>query len=124
MTQPLALVLYAKLLPGSQLVNRLQDMGYRVQALGDPASLVDHARREKPLVVLADCASRQVEVYAAITELRQDLDTRHLPVIALTDAKDLPSQDSARTAGATLVVHDTAILSHLDSFLEQALHVE
>ena len=35
MTQPLALVLYEKLLPGSQLVNRLQDLNYRVQAIAD-----------------------------------------------------------------------------------------
>ena len=38
MTQPLALVLYEKLLPGSQLVNRLQDLNYRVQTIADPAS--------------------------------------------------------------------------------------
>ena len=30
MTQPLALVWYEKLMPGSKLVNRLQDLGYRV----------------------------------------------------------------------------------------------
>lgn len=124
MTQPLALVQYVKLLPGSQLVNRLQDMGYRVQALTDPATLVEHARREKPLVVMVDCASHQVEVHAAIARLRQDPDTRHLPVIALADAKDPPSQESARTAGATLVVNDTAILTHLENFLEQALRVD
>ena len=33
MTQPLALVFYEKLMPGSQLVNRLQDLNYRVQAV-------------------------------------------------------------------------------------------
>src|SRR5438445_9362650 len=35
MTTPLALVFYENLLPGSQLVNRLQDLGYRVQTIGD-----------------------------------------------------------------------------------------
>ncbi len=35
MTQPLALVFYEKLMPGSQLVNRLQDLNYRVQAVND-----------------------------------------------------------------------------------------
>ena len=35
MTQPLALVLYERLLPGSQLVNRLQDLNYRVQVIAD-----------------------------------------------------------------------------------------
>ena len=40
MIQPLALVFYERLLPGSQVVNRLQDMRYRVQVVGDPAGLV------------------------------------------------------------------------------------
>ena len=37
--QPLALVLYEKLLPGTQLVNRLQDLNYRVQTVNDAALL-------------------------------------------------------------------------------------
>ena len=40
MTQPLALVVYEKLLPGSQLLNRLQDLNYRVQAIANADSLV------------------------------------------------------------------------------------
>src|SRR5262245_49139849 len=39
MTEPLALVVYEKLLPGSQLVNRLQDLKYRVQTVADPTQL-------------------------------------------------------------------------------------
>ena len=39
MTQPLALVVYEKLLPGTQLVNRLQDLHYRVQAVTDADTL-------------------------------------------------------------------------------------
>jgi len=124
MTQPLALVLYEKLLPGSQLVNRLQDMGYRVQSLTDPTALIDQARKEKPLVVMVDCGPRREDVCAAIARLREEPDTRHLPVIALVGSRDQPSQEAARLAGATLVVNDTAILTHLDHFLEQALRVD
>src|SRR3989442_450923 len=51
MTQPLALVLYERLLPGTQLVNRLQDLNYRVQTLSDPALLVDCAKQAKPMIV-------------------------------------------------------------------------
>ena len=40
MTRPLALFVYERLLPAGQLVNRLQDLGYRVQSLEDPATLV------------------------------------------------------------------------------------
>src|SRR5882672_9380576 len=66
MKRPLTLCLYEKLLPGGQLVNRLQDLGYRVQSLSDPKSLVEHAEREKPLVVIADLEPRQNQVCEAI----------------------------------------------------------
>src|ERR1700677_3769532 len=54
MTQPLALVLYEKLLPGSQLVNRLQDAGYRVQTVPAADALVASAEQEKTIIVLTD----------------------------------------------------------------------
>ena len=54
--QPLALVFYEKLMPGSQLVNKLQDLNYRVQTVNDPALLQPGAPRESPLLVIADLA--------------------------------------------------------------------
>ena len=124
MTTPLALVFYENLLPGSQLVNRLQDLGYRVQALGDPATLVEQAEREKPLLVMVDLEPRQEQVCAAIGSLKQHGATCHIPVIALAAGSGGALHDAARAAGATLVVSDTAILVHLEQFLEQALQVE
>ena len=47
MTEPLALVVYEKLLPGSQIVNRLQDLNYRVQTISDPALLAECAEQGK-----------------------------------------------------------------------------
>jgi len=124
MTQPLALVLYEKLLPGSQLVNRLQDLNYRVQTLADPVLLVQTAEQAKPMLVLADLEPAARNVSAAILRLKENVSTKHLPVIAICaeEAKDL--QDAARNAGANLVVSDVAILGHLEQFLEQALHLE
>lgn len=124
MTQPKALVVYERLLPGTQLVNRLQDLNYRVQALTDASALVACARQEKPLVVVADVFSSQNTVCGAIAELKKASDTQHIPVIAIApeDAPDL--QTAARKAGATLVVSDAAIVNHLTQFLEQALRVE
>jgi CheY-like chemotaxis protein len=124
MTRPLTLCLYEKLLPGGQLVNRLQDLGYRVQSLSDPASLVEHAEREKPLVVIADLEPRQNQVCEAIAKLKQHGSTGHIPVIAFSSAHKTAVQEAARSAGATLVVNDTAILAHLDQFLQQALQVD
>jgi CheY-like chemotaxis protein len=124
MTQPLALVLYEKLLPGSQLVNRLQDLKYRVQTFADAGKLVECAEQAKPMLVLADLESTQNNVCAALARLKENPSTQHLPVIAFSrdDAAEL--QKAARAAGATLVASEAAILTHLPQFLDQALQVE
>jgi len=124
MTQPLALVCYEKLLPGSQLVNRLQDLKYRVRPVADARLLVDCARQEKPMIVLADVVSSSHDVCGAVAQLKQHPETRHIPVIAIAPEHEADTQQAARDAGATLVVSDAAVLNHLTQFLEQALQVE
>ena len=124
MTQPLALVLYEKLLPGSQLVNRLQDLNYRVQTLADASKLTECAEQVKPLLVLADLESSKNNVCDAVKKLKQNPSTQHLPVIGIASEKAAELQSDAITAGVTLVVSDVAILNHLPQFLDQALQVE
>lgn len=124
MTQPLALVLYKKLLPGSQLVNRLQDLGYQVQALTDAESLGACAEQERPLLVLADLESTRNNVCAAISNLKKKPATRHLPVIAFAGEAQTELQAAAREAGASLVVSENCLLSQLEPLLDQALQVE
>jgi CheY-like chemotaxis protein len=124
MKQPLALLLYEKLLPGGQLVNRLQDLGYRVQPVPAPADLVPTAEREKPLVAFVDLEPRFEKTCEAIAALRRNSATSHLPVIAFTAPQREEAQESARRAGATLVVNDAALLLHLSQFLDQALQVD
>ena len=124
MAQPLALFLYEKLLPSGQLVNRFQDKGYRVQSIGAATTLVDHADREKPMVLMVDLESRQNDVCEAIRQLKKKNSTAHIPVIAYAPASQAALQEEARNAGATLVVTDAAILVHLDQFLDQALQVD
>jgi len=124
MTQPLALVVYEKLLPGSQLVNRLQDMKYRVQTVTDAATLVACAQQEKPMLVLADLVSTHRDIFDAIKRLKQNPETQHIPVIAFSPEEAVDLQNAARDAGATLVASEAAILNHLPQFLDQALQVE
>jgi len=120
----MALVVYEDLLPGTQLVNRLQDLKYRVRAITDVETLEASARQEKPLVVLADLVSSRSDVCGAIARLKASPDTRHIPVIAFADESADQLQAAARHAGAALVVSDAAILSHLVQFLDQALQVD
>ena len=124
MAQPLALLLYERLLPGSQLVNRLQDLGYRVQPLSSPSNLPETAERDKPLLVLADVEAHQTEVCDAISKLKQNSVTSHVPVIAFAGDKNDAALTAARAAGATLTVTDMAILNYLGQFLDQALQVD
>ncbi len=117
----MALVCYEKLLPGSQLVNRLRDLGYRVQVVGEGSSLPAVAEREKPLIVLADFAV--AGVCEAIPRLKQAASTKHVPVIVFAEKAKKDSQAAARAAGATLVVSASGLLPQLKELLDQALEV-
>jgi CheY-like chemotaxis protein len=118
MTEPLALVFYQRILPGSQLVNRLQDLNYRVQTVAEAAELVNHAEEAKPILVLADLDSTDANVSAAIAQLRQNPATKHIPVIGFS------AQTISQPTGVTLLVSDFAIANHLPQCLDQALQVE
>jgi DNA-binding NarL/FixJ family response regulator len=119
MTQPLALLLYEKLLPGTQLMNRLQDLGWRVQTLHEHGDLPRAAEEHKPVLIFADVAVNSDRVSHGIAELRRNQQTAHIPVIAF--GGDAPAHAATVKAGATLVVSDAAVLQHLGQFIDQAL---
>lgn len=120
----MALVVYEKLLPGTQVVNRLQDLNYRVRAVMDSNTLLTCAQQEKPMLVVADLESTRHDICNAIAQLKKDPSTQHIPVIAIAKDGEAALIRAAQTAGATLVASETAILSHLSQFLDQALQVE
>jgi PleD family two-component response regulator len=124
MTQPLALVIYEKLLPGSQVVNRLQDLNYRVQALNEARMLVQCAEQTKPMLVLADLESTQENICATLALLKQNPATKHLPIIGFRGDSALNLDSAAQAAGVSLIVSETAILNHLPQILDQALQVD
>jgi CheY-like chemotaxis protein len=124
MTQPLALVLYERILPGSQVVNRLQDLNYRVQTLTDARLLTQCAEQAKPLVVLADLEPGHGEVVSSIKQLLQNPATKHLPVIGFGAERASEVQTAAQEAGVRLLVGDTAILNHLPECLDQAMQLD
>ncbi len=121
MTPPLVLLVYEKLLPGSLLVNRLQDLQYRVVTLADADALPEQAAQEKPLLVLADVLPRLVPTCEAIRRMKKNPATAHIPVIAFATQDDASVQTTAREAGATLVATDAAVSVHLKQLVEQAL---
>jgi CheY-like chemotaxis protein len=123
MTQPLALVFYEKLLPGSQLVNRLQDLNYRVQAINDLAALLHCAQTEGPMLLVVDLESKRGDVCNVIAALKADAVTQHVPIIAFAGEQATELQAAAQKAGATLVVGEATIANYLPQLLNQALQV-
>lgn len=124
MTKPLALVFYDNLLPGSQLINRLQDLGYRVLSFHDGYLLEDQAEREKPLVVLTDLSSKKLDVCGAIKKLRQNPVTKHIPVLAFMAEENPDLEVRARECGATLIANSGGLLDQLPQLLAKVLEVE
>lgn len=122
MTQPLALLYFQRSLPGNQLVNRLQDLNYRVQSVASPAELATQSKTNGVMLVLVDVETAGAELIQTLRALREDTVTRHLPIIAFAASKaDL---DSAQAAGSTIAVDPTALLAHLSVVLEQALRMD
>ena len=122
MPQPLALVFYERLMPGSQLVNRLQDLNYRVLVLNSIELLVATAKREKPLLLLTDLLTAS-DVCGAIARIKTETDTSHLPIIAFAPESETALIAAAQKAGATLVVGEATIANYLPQLLNQALQV-
>jgi PleD family two-component response regulator len=123
MSKPLALVFYSNLLPGSQLANRMQDLGYRVQSVSSPTLLADACERDKPLVVLAELFP-QADTCAAVAQMRANPATRHIPVLGFSPTHDAALQARAKEAGVNLVAVSTALAEQLPQLLDQILQVE
>ena len=121
--QPLAIVFYERLMPGSQLVNRLQDLNYRVLAVNNPALLAATAKRETPLLMFVDLEARG-DICGAIGKIRSDAATNYLPVVAFAPDNKTDLLAAAQNAGANLAVGESALAGHLQTLLEQALHVD
>lgn len=83
---------------------------------------MEHAEKAKPLLVLADLEPASAKVSEALSRLKENSGTSHIPIIAFCadSATDLPNL----AKGATLVVTDTAIVNHLPQFLQQALQFD
>jgi PleD family two-component response regulator len=122
-SKPLALVYYSNLLPGSQLSNRMQDLGYRVQSLDSLALLPETCEREKPLVVIAELVPA-AEACAAVSKLRGNAATHHVPVLAFSPVHDPATQSAAIAAGVTLLAGNAAIAEQLPTLLDQVLQIE
>lgn len=125
MRQPLALVFYESLLPGNQLLNRLQDLGYRVRTVNELARLPELAAGEKPLFVFLELGALAEGVCAVIRQLKTTTDTQHIPVFAWLAGDERRLREGARrdaqAAGAAVLTPGPDMLTQLPQLLDQAL---
>lgn len=124
MTKPLALVFYERLMPGSRLVNRLQDLGYRVTTVTEAKGLAAQARSEPPLVIVMDLQSSFADMSTVILEIKNSAETGHVPILGFMESKNKDLQTAAVAAGAALVAVDDAVIPQLPHLLEQILTIE
>jgi DNA-binding response OmpR family regulator len=122
--KPLAFLMYEELLPGSQLANRLHDLGYRVQMVDGGVGSVEAAVRDKPIVAVMELTSSTADVCGLIGELRQNPATAHVPILAYTQPENTELQVAARNAGANLIASSARILDQLPALLEHVLELE
>ncbi len=110
-------------MPGSQLVNRLQDLNYRVLAVNNAAQLAAITQRETPLLLFIDVVTPS-DINGAIAKIKLASSIAHIPIIAFAPETDSSLIEQAKNSGANFAVSETAVISHLDQLIEQALHVE
>ena len=80
-SKPLALLYYSNLIPGSQLANRLIDMGYRVQALSDLKAFDRDVSKRKTPPRRRPKSCPGGPAFGDIARLRKDPATQHIPVL-------------------------------------------
>ncbi len=120
--KPLALLCCSDALLGGQLTSRLQDLGYRVQTVHDPAKLQEECEREKPLVLLAEVAGRP-GACDAIALVKKSPATSHIPVLAFSASRDKALQTAAEQSGVSLLAGNAVVLEHLPQLLNQVLEL-
>ncbi len=128
MTKPLALVFYENLLIGNQVLNKLQELGYRTTLVADLGRLTEQARTEKPLLLVLELALESDRACDAVSVLRRDPETAHVPVLAFA-AEELRGRqkrfdEMARGAGISLLADESGLLAQLASLLDRVLAVE
>jgi CheY-like chemotaxis protein len=80
-------------------VTILSGAGYRVIEAADGLQAVEVVRRERPGLVLMDVTMPGTSGWNAVRTLRQDVETRAIPIIAVTGLSSSWDRDASMAAG-------------------------
>ncbi len=122
--KPLAFICLENSVVGSQMVNRLMDLGYQPQSVNDISQLASQAKSRMPFVIICSLVSKRADALQVVREMRAEEATKHIPVIGVTPDLSPKFHSDAVEAGATLVVVENGVLAQLPQLLDAALAVE
>jgi CheY-like chemotaxis protein len=77
----------------------LAGVGYRVIEASDGVQAVDIVRRERPGLVLMDVTMPGTSGWNAVRTLKEDLETRDIPIIVVTGLANTWDRDASLAAG-------------------------
>ncbi len=123
-TKPVVLVVFERLVPGSQLVQRLEKLDFDVKTIRDASEMLAAAKELKPLLLMVDLYSSIVDICSCIRQIKSDPATKHLPIIAFSQDIKPDWEKEAASAGARFVLPGQALLMHLEGIIDQALEIE
>ncbi len=124
MIKPLALVASERTIPGSQLLGKLNDLGYRTEHLTDLGRMVQVAEYMKPLVIFIDLKWRTRDPFLTINSLISNQETEHTPIVAYAPMDEEAALERALNMGASIVSGDNHVLAQLSQLLDQAMEID
>jgi CheY-like chemotaxis protein len=83
----------------SLYVALLTSVGYRVLEAADGSQAVDIVRRERPGLVLMDVTMPGTSGWNAVRTLKEDAETRDIPIIVVTGLASAWDRDASLAAG-------------------------
>jgi len=81
------------------ICDAMKRLGFQPIEAHDGAMAIDLTRREKPAVVLMDMIMPKMDGYEATKILKNDPDTKHIPIIAITSQIMPDEKNKAEEAG-------------------------
>lgn len=121
MPQPVAIHVFDNLMLGMSVTAGLEKLGYEVQRIDNATLLTEKAAELKPFLIVIDLTTKMGNVNAALRAIKADPTLQHIRVLAYGDHKNESLLDSARQAGADVVTSNSAVASHLNDLVQQAL---
>lgn len=88
---------------------KFKESGYEVLQAGTGVEGLELAKKENPSIILLDIIIPQFDGFAVLEKLRDDANTKNIPVILLTNL----SQDTDKERGKKLGAKEYLVKAHL-----------